>query len=134
MTRAWLPALALCIAAALAAGAPARAKGPGPGYDGPCGPDIEKHCASAERGGGGIGRCLRQHEQDLSPACRDHVAARHEQMRKRADAVAAACKSEVAKHCPDHEPGEGGLIRCLRDHDADLSKECRAALPERRRP
>jgi hypothetical protein len=134
MARRLLRVLGLFVAAGLAAGAPARAEGPGRGHDGPCRPDVERHCASAERGGGGIGRCLREHEKDLSPACRDHLAARHEQMKKRADAVYAACKTEAAKHCPDHEPGEGGLIRCLRDHEADLSKECRAALPERRRP
>jgi len=79
-----------------------------------------------------MGRCLREHEKDLSPACRDHLAARHEQMRARAEAVFAACKSDVSEHCPDQKPGEGGLIRCLRDHQADLTPECRDALPERK--
>jgi hypothetical protein len=125
--------LAVLISAGLAGGPPARAEKPGPGHDGACRPDIEKHCAGAERGGGATGRCLREHEKDLSPACREQLAAHHAEMKKRADAVYAACKSEVAKHCPGQEPGEGGLIRCLRDHQADLSKECRAALPERRR-
>jgi hypothetical protein len=132
MARPLLSVLGILIAAGLAAGSPAPAEGPG--HDGPCRADVQKHCADVERGGGATGRCLREHEKDLSPACREHLAARHEEMRKRADAVYAACKSEVAKHCPDNKPGEGGLIRCLRDHEADLSKECRAALPERRRP
>jgi hypothetical protein len=133
MARPWLPVLGLCVAAGLAAGSPARADRSG--HHGPCRADVEKHCAEVEPGGGGaMGRCLREHHEQLSPACRDHLAARHEQMKKRADAVYAACKSEVGKYCPDHEPGEGGLIRCLRDHEADLSSECRAALPERQRP
>ena len=124
----------LCAAGLVAVAVPARAEGPGRERNGPCRPDIEKHCADVERGGGALARCLREHEKDLSPGCRDHVGARHAERKERAEAVSAACKSEVAKHCADHEPGEGGLIRCLRDQEADLSKECRAALPERRRP
>lgn len=135
MSRAWVPVLGiLCAVGLVAVGAPAWTEGPGRGRDGPCRADIEKHCADVERGGGAMARCLREHEKELSPGCRDHMAARHEQMKKRAETVSAACKGEVAKHCADHEPGEGGLMRCLRDHEADLSPDCRAALPDRRRP
>jgi hypothetical protein len=134
MPRPDVRVLGILVAAALVAGGPSRAEGPGREGNGPCRAEIEKHCADVERGGGATGRCLREHHKELSPACRDHLAGRHAQRKERAQAVSAACKSELAQHCADHEPGEGGLIRCLRDHEADLSKECRAALPERRRP
>jgi hypothetical protein len=115
---------------ALAVGAPVAAQGPGRD-PGPCRADVEKHCAGVERGGGGLGRCLREHQAELTPACRDHLAARHEKMRARAEAVFAACESDLAKHCPGKEPGEGGLMRCLRDHESDLTQPCKDALPER---
>ena len=135
MARPLLRVLGLLVAGSLAAGSGVWAEDPGHAHDGPCRADVEKHCGHVGPGGGGaLGRCLREHQKDLSPACREHVAARHEQMKKRSDAVHATCTTEVAKHCPDHERGEGGLIRCLRDHEAELSAECRDALPKRRRP
>lgn len=132
MARPLLNVLGLFVAAGLAAGSSARGEGPGSG--GPCRADAEKHCDESERGGGATGRCLREHEKDLSPACRDHLAERREQMKRHANAILAACKGDVWEHCPEQKPGKGGLIRCLREHAADLSKECRAALPESRTP
>jgi hypothetical protein len=135
MNRPLLVALSFCVTASLAAAAIARAEDASPGRrDAACRADVEKYCADAQRGGGGIARCLREHEKDLSPACREQLASLHEKASKRAAAVHAACKSETAKYCAEHEPGEGGLIRCLRGHEADLSKECREALPARGRP
>jgi hypothetical protein len=30
--------------------------------------------------------------------------------------------------CTDVEPGGGGILRCLRSHEADLSGDCRDVL------
>jgi hypothetical protein len=38
------------------------------------------------------------------------------------------CKADVARLCPNVEPGGGRIIRCLKDHEADLSDACKAAF------
>ena len=44
----------------------------------------------------------------------------------RAFAKGEACRAEMDKLCKDVQPGEGRVINCLREHDADLSATCRA--------
>ncbi len=36
------------------------------------------------------------------------------------------CRPEVEKFCKDLAPGEGRILKCLQEHDADLSEACRA--------
>ena len=40
-----------------------------------CAGDARKLCADVQRGGGRIIACLRQHDAELAPACRDVLAA-----------------------------------------------------------
>jgi hypothetical protein len=38
----------------------------------------------------------------------------------------------VASFCPDVDPAPGqGLVRCLREHESELSETCRTQLPPR---
>jgi hypothetical protein len=37
-----------------------------------------------------------------------------------------ACRVEMEKFCKNVQPGEGRIVKCLRDHEAGLSDECRA--------
>jgi len=36
------------------------------------------------------------------------------------------CKSDIEKLCKDVQPGEGRVMKCLNDHEAELSAECQA--------
>ena len=36
-----------------------------------------------------------------------------------------SCTEDAAKFCKDVQPGEGGIVQCLRDHDRELSALCR---------
>jgi hypothetical protein len=96
---------------------------------GACRADVERLCKGVQPGGGAYGQCLRQHQSELSPECREHMASRHEHMMQQAQAVRAACSDEVAKHCSDVDPGEGGLVACLREHESSLGDACKKALP-----
>lgn len=39
-----------------------------------------------------------------------------------------ACKADYKKHCKKVKKGGGRIITCLREHEADLSAGCKAAL------
>lgn len=43
--------------------------------------------------------------------------------------IAARCKDDAAKLCPDISAGGGRLAACLRVNEAELSEACKAALP-----
>ena len=94
----------------------------------PCADDIQQFCKEIKPGAGGIEKCLREHEGDLSTACKERRAA----MKKKVEEKQQACREDVQKFCKDVQPGRGGTGRCLREHESELSSECRAALPEAR--
>jgi hypothetical protein len=69
-----LPVLATA-AVLLAASAAASAQEAGRGVlRTACVDDYKKFCAVVQPGGGRIVQCLREHEKDLAPACRDGLA------------------------------------------------------------
>jgi hypothetical protein len=92
--------------------------------DRPCRADIEKFCADVSRGGGGIAKCLREHYSDLSPECK----ARGQELHERTREAHEACREGISKYCKDIQPGGGRIVGCLKEHDTDLSSDCRDAL------
>ena len=42
--------------------------------------------------------------------------------------VRQACKTELEQHCSGVEPGEGRLRGCVKEHFAEFSEQCKAAL------
>ncbi len=44
-----------------------------PAAKGPCADDIAKYCKDVKPGGGGIARCLKENEKQLSPACKSSI-------------------------------------------------------------
>jgi hypothetical protein len=121
LRRALLGVLGLLLVAGPAPAQPRRAR------DGACKADVERLCPDVSRGGGAIHDCLTEHESELSPECREDL----QRTQQRFAELKESCKDDVARYCADVEPGQGGLARCLRDHEADLSQSCKDALPER---
>jgi hypothetical protein len=126
-----LPGLALAALGLLLAATPSAAQPRQRIREGPCKADIERLCAGVPHGGGAVLDCLKQKESQLSKECRDDMAAHRQRAQQRIDALKASCKDDLARFCADVEPGGGGLARCLRGHEADLSASCRDALPRR---
>jgi hypothetical protein len=124
---------ALALACALALAAPALdavAQGAGRGRRGigeACAADAARLCPGAR--GVELLLCLDGRSADVSPRCRGKVAARLAQLREHHALVARACQAEAARFCPDVSPGPGqGLVRCLHEHEAELSEACRTQL------
>ena len=89
---------------------------------GACKADYEKFCKDVKPGQGRIAQCMKQHEAEFSPACKDQLNAEKE---RRGDFV-KACKPDAEKFCKGIAPGEGRIYRCLKANEAQLSPDCTA--------
>jgi hypothetical protein len=112
---------------------PASAADPAPAdagvTSGPCRADVERLCSDVPAGGGGRARCLREHSDQVSPECRAQLEpAQRERNRERLSEARAECKDDVAKLCPNVQPGGGAILRCLRANSEKLSAGCREAM------
>jgi hypothetical protein len=106
------------LAVGLASGAAAQArKG-----DGPCAADAKKLCAGVEPGRGRIMKCLKDHEAEVSLACRSDMKAAKE----RAEQLREECKADAQKFCEGIKPGGGRILACLKSHRAELAPACGA--------
>lgn len=109
---------------------PPRGAGPGGGA---CHADVMRLCSDVRGQRGAVRGCLAEHADELSEACRAQIAQRGDRARGVGKRVRRACAPELSRFCPDLPPGEGGIMRCLRPHQAELSEACRAAVPPRGR-
>ena len=91
-----------------------------------CRADVAKLCKGIQPGGGRIAMCLKQHESELSPGCRDTIAATKEQIKE----FAEACKPDAEKLCKGVQPGQGRIARCLVEHKDQLSAGCREKIAQ----
>jgi hypothetical protein len=96
---------------------------------GPCREDIEKFCASVQPGGGRFRDCLQQHAAEVTPACQQHLS----QMKAKVAAWRQACEGDAQKLCSGVAPGHGNVVRCLHQHQNDLSPACKDELAQRPR-
>lgn len=115
------------------------------GY-GPCAKDIKKFCGSAvAKNKREIGKCLRQHEDQLSLECktkRDELRAKY---KKIVQSIRMSCSKDIEKYCQSEkeeknfaslgdESRKKGLrpkhktFKCLREHKNELSDECQKVL------
>jgi len=134
--RLLLTAAALCAACLLAAkiwAQPAQGEQPmrhgqGPRDGGPCKADIEKFCKDVKPGEGRIMKCLKEHDAELSEACKN----RGEKMKAAMEKAQDACQADIETFCKDVKPGQGRIMKCLKEHDAELSEPCKAVRAKAR--
>ena len=94
----------------------------------PCATDTAKLCAGIPKTGAGVVKCLKDHEAQLSDACKAHLA-RVEAQR----AVLKACAADTQTFCKDVAVGDARVAKCLEEHEAKLSTECKNARAAFRR-
>jgi hypothetical protein len=89
-------------------------------YKGACKADIEKFCATVEKGEGRIVKCLKENEASLSESC----LAKRNEMKEKHKGFAKACKDDKKKLCADVKPGKGAIIACLKSKEVEVSANC----------
>lgn len=91
---------------------------------GPCADDVAKFCKDVKPGGGGMAKCLKEHANELSPGCKESIA----EMKKKVQDFSQVCKDDMVKFCKGVRPGGGRILQCLKEHEAELSPECKAKM------
>jgi hypothetical protein len=88
--------------------------------DPPCLADIKKFCAAVPVGGGRVQACLKEHEAQISEACRTRV----DDLQREAAMVDTSCRWDIISFCSDVNPGGGRVISCLESNKISLSASC----------
>jgi hypothetical protein len=101
---------------------------PAAAQDKACADDAKKLCSDVPPGRGNVMKCLREHQADLSAACKDRLQA----AQTRVQETRQACQSDAAKFCADVAAGRGAVAKCLKQHESELSAECKADLSQAR--
>ena len=90
----------------------------------PSADDVQKFCKDVQPGAGRIARCLKEHEADLSHACKRQMA----EVKNRVHEFREACEDDVLRLCAGVKPGGGRIIKCLKEHESELSAECKTKM------
>jgi len=91
-----------------------------------CQADVEKLCPGA-KAGRERHECMRAHQDQVSPECKEFFAKAMEHRGEVRDAM-RACHADAQKLCQGVKAGEGRMVECLKQHQAELSAPCAAAL------
>ena len=86
-----------------------------------CSEEIAQYCKGVKPGGGRLLICLKEHEKDLTPICREKVA----EIEKRLKEAKQICAADTEKFCKGIQPGEGRIAKCLNEHIEEISLACR---------
>ena len=110
----WLAVLAgvFCLSIATVASAAPNTR--------PCAADAATLCQGMQPGGGGVAKCLRKHASELSPECKGSMR----KMKGKAKSFKRACGQDARKFCRDEKRGGGRILKCLTQHQDELSPAC----------
>lgn len=99
-----------------------------------CSEDIAKFCQNIEPGMIALMDCLEKHESELTEACKAQEVTmergkteRREMVRERRQ-FRQACMNDMTKFCADANPMQGGMIKCLNDHEKEISAACSGSI------
>ena len=96
------------------------------GVQTPCSETINKYCKDVVPGGGRIMKCLDDHLDDQSIACKDWV----DDQQKSLQELIAVCPEEIATLCKSAPPNKVSIYYCLLDNYVALKIDCRSKMRE----
>lgn len=98
-----------------------------------CKTELTNFCSQVTPGEGRVLACLYAHEDKLSGRCEYALydsAARLERAVAALTFVANECSADIQKNCAGVEMGEGRILACLKEHDAEVSDRCKLAVQD----
>ena len=96
-----------------------------------CEEDLAKYCSQVTPGEGRLLHCVAAHEDKLSGQCEYalyQAASLLEQLSVAIVYVAESCETEIETLCSEVEAGEGRILACLAENDAQVGDVCRKAI------
>jgi len=103
----------------------------------PCSEDVARFCPNIPLGPTGmiaLMDCLEEHEKELSDACRDFEVGIGGPRMERSEALKEkrqfrqSCIGDMTRFCKDASPTQGGMMKCLKEHENELSVPCSQSI------
>ncbi len=98
-----------------------------------CNDQIEQLCKDAGEDTRDILLCLADHETSLSSECKQgamNAATLMMQAGLNLDKAIITCEKDIDTFCRNVELGENRIIKCLRNNESHISKQCISTLKE----
>jgi len=98
-----------------------------------CETDINSYCSQVTPGDGRMLHCMAAHEDKISGQCQYafyQAAAILEQLATAIAYVASQCETDIETHCGDVALGEGRILACLSENEAEVSDACNQAVSD----
>ena len=103
---------------------------------GPCRAVHEKFCKDMPKGKEHR-ECMKKNFNNFSEDCKNHLKAKKEKYKEnkkeqKGNGMRAACREDHQKFCKDIPKGDGRIMKCFKDNEANLSEACKEALANRK--
>lgn len=98
-----------------------------------CEGDIRNYCSQVTPGNGRLLHCMAAHEDKISGQCQYafyQAATLLEQLATAVAYLASQCATDIETHCANVELGEGRILACLSENEAEVSDACNQAVSD----
>jgi hypothetical protein len=98
-----------------------------------CETDIQSYCSQVTLGEGRMLHCMAAHEDKISGRCQYafyQAATVLEQLAQAIAYVANQCATDIETHCRGVAMGEGRILMCLSENQAEVSDACNQAVSD----
>ncbi len=98
-----------------------------------CEADLKQYCSQVTPGEGRLLHCVAAHEDKLSGQCEYalyEAATLLSQLSAAIVYVAESCETEIDTMCGDVKAGEGRVLQCLEENDANIGETCKRAISD----
>jgi hypothetical protein len=96
--------------------------------DHPCAEDAKKLCSSNKGNREAMTKCMLDHQNDLSPACKEKLQAAKGKAKEKMMSIKENCMEDMKKFCSKETTGKEGKGKCLKSHVDQLSPKCKESF------